>query len=159
VLLKNSTVLHKSCCSNKKWTQLCVMCHTTIKLLWFCFLDILVNKIISETPFIWYNVLCLRIWYFPIYFYYSHLLPKNDGKILIFEGARNNMPDPDACIAAQEIIRLCENATDENLVIVLISGGIYWTMFLRWCVDGCVCGAMNLCGDSVKYVCNLWLKE
>jgi len=41
------------------------------------------------------------------------------------------MPDPDACIAAQEIIRLCENATDENLVIVLISGGIYWTMFLR----------------------------
>ncbi|XP_076806824.1 glycerate kinase-like [Clavelina lepadiformis] len=51
------------------------------------------------------------------------LLPINDGKIKIYEGAKDNQPDETAHEAAKEILKICERATEHHLIIALISGG------------------------------------
>lgn len=44
-------------------------------------------------------------------------------KIKIYEGARNNLPDKNAFIAAEEIMKFVEHLDKNDLLLVLISGG------------------------------------
>ena len=50
-------------------------------------------------------------------------MPINDGKMTIFEGAHNNLPDENSQKAAEKILEVCQNATQHDLVIALVSGG------------------------------------
>ncbi|XP_068244564.1 glycerate kinase [Palaemon carinicauda] len=53
----------------------------------------------------------------------SHLLPASDSVIEILEGAKNNIPDGNAFKSAEKICSLVQNLSEEDLLIVLISGG------------------------------------
>lgn len=57
----------------------------------------------------------------------SDLLPIEGEKIRIMEGAKQNLPDKDAVHAATKIIDVCNLASDGDLLIVLISGGMFFT--------------------------------
>lgn len=47
-----------------------------------------------------------------------------DSKIIVHEGARNNLPDSDAHKAAMAIQKLVGNLTVNDILIVLISGNV-----------------------------------
>lgn len=53
---------------------------------------------------------------------YDFCLP-TDTKIEVYEGAKHNLPDPDAHHAALAILDLAKNLTDKDILVVLISGG------------------------------------
>lgn len=54
--------------------------------------------------------------------HHSHLLLKDNSCIKVMEGAKHNLPDADAQQAAEEIKRLASKLTEEDLLLVLISG-------------------------------------
>ncbi|XP_061195468.1 glycerate kinase-like [Saccostrea echinata] len=51
------------------------------------------------------------------------LWPKEDTKLKVMEGAKNNLPDDDAQAAAVAIKKLVTTLTDQHILLVLISGG------------------------------------
>ncbi|PIK33843.1 putative glycerate kinase [Apostichopus japonicus] len=53
----------------------------------------------------------------------SHLWPSEFSKVEIIEGARNNIPDESSMLAAQKIKQLAMNLCEEDILLVLISGG------------------------------------
>nr|CAB3264812.1 glycerate kinase-like [Phallusia mammillata] len=53
----------------------------------------------------------------------SYLLPLDDGKIKVIEGAKDNLPDDDAVEAAKQIVEITQKASFNDLVIALVSGG------------------------------------
>ncbi|XP_030275855.1 glycerate kinase isoform X1 [Sparus aurata] len=53
----------------------------------------------------------------------GHLLLKENSRIKVIEGAKHNLPDADAQEAAEEIKQLASRLTEEDLLLVLISGG------------------------------------
>ncbi|XP_038125293.1 glycerate kinase [Cyprinodon tularosa] len=53
----------------------------------------------------------------------SHLLLKEDSRIKVMEGAKNNLPDDDSVRAAERIKQLASELTEKDLLLVLISGG------------------------------------
>ncbi|XP_078488251.1 glycerate kinase-like [Ciona intestinalis] len=53
----------------------------------------------------------------------SHLLPLNDGKIEVLEGARYNTPDQASFASTQKIIKLCKEAKESDLILSLVTGG------------------------------------
>ncbi|CAG5980009.1 unnamed protein product [Menidia menidia] len=53
----------------------------------------------------------------------GHLLLKEDSQIKVMEGAKHNLPDDDAQRAAEGIKQLASKLTEEDLLLVLISGG------------------------------------
>ena len=57
-----------------------------------------------------------------LYFHHSHLLLKENSLIKVMEGARHNLPDTDAQNAAETIKQLASELTEEDLLLVLISG-------------------------------------
>eukprot|EP00040_Diaphanoeca_grandis_P018772 m.98793 g.98793 ORF g.98793 m.98793 type:complete len:461 (-) comp27097_c0_seq2:36-1418(-) len=54
---------------------------------------------------------------------HPEFLPKQTSKITLAEGARHNLPDDDACTTGNEILTRLRNATEADIVILLISGG------------------------------------
>ncbi len=55
-------------------------------------------------------------------FHHSHLLLKENSRIKVMEGAKNNLPDADAQKAAEGIQQLASELKEEDLLLVLISG-------------------------------------
>uniref|UniRef100_A0A1A8PK58 Glycerate kinase n=2 Tax=Nothobranchius pienaari TaxID=704102 RepID=A0A1A8PK58_9TELE len=53
----------------------------------------------------------------------SHLLLKENSRIKVMEGAKHNLPDDAAQRAAEGIKRLASELTEDDLLLVLISGG------------------------------------
>ncbi|XP_053290758.1 glycerate kinase [Pleuronectes platessa] len=53
----------------------------------------------------------------------QHLLLKENSRIKVMEGAKHNLPDTDAQRAAERIKQLASELTEEDLLLVLISGG------------------------------------
>lgn len=53
----------------------------------------------------------------------SHLLLKEDSQIKVMEGAKHNLPDGDSRRAAEGIKQLASELTENDLLLVLISGG------------------------------------
>ncbi|XP_019957229.2 glycerate kinase [Paralichthys olivaceus] len=53
----------------------------------------------------------------------DHLLLKENSCIKVMEGAKHNLPDTDAQRAAEGIKQLASELTEEDLLLVLISGG------------------------------------
>lgn len=61
-------------------------------------------------------------------------MPINEGCVHIFEGAANNLPDPDSVNTTEKIINMVHNLTEADLVIALVSGGkvvIPWKWLCR----------------------------
>lgn len=53
----------------------------------------------------------------------GHLLLKEDSRIKVMEGAKHNLPDGDSQRAAEGIKQLASELTENDLLLVLISGG------------------------------------
>jgi len=53
----------------------------------------------------------------------EHLIPTQDSKVEIFEGARYNLPDQDCVAATEKICEMTESLTHGDILLVLISGG------------------------------------
>lgn len=64
-------------------------------------------------------------------FYPSHLLPKKDSQIKVMEGAKQNLPDDDSQRAAEGIKQLASELTENDLLLVLISGKGALSFFLK----------------------------
>lgn len=56
------------------------------------------------------------------HFHPSHLLLKENSRIKVMEGAKHNLPDSDAHNAAEGIKQLASELTENDLLLVLISG-------------------------------------
>lgn len=52
-----------------------------------------------------------------------NLLPVVDGRVSLCEGATNNLPDEKSLAATNDILHMMRNATGDDLVITLVSGG------------------------------------
>lgn len=53
---------------------------------------------------------------------YRQMLLPNGSRITVMEGAKHNLPDADAQRAAESIRQLASSLTDNDLLLVLISG-------------------------------------
>ncbi|XP_072025758.1 glycerate kinase-like [Amphiura filiformis] len=53
----------------------------------------------------------------------ENLLPEQNSKVKIMEGAKNNLPDAHALRAANQIAEIAGNLTEKDILIVLVSGG------------------------------------
>lgn len=53
---------------------------------------------------------------------FRDLWPKENTKLKIMEGARGNLPDSDAQVAALAIKKLVTSLKEDHILIVLISG-------------------------------------
>ena len=51
------------------------------------------------------------------------VVPRDGCKVRLVEGAANNLPDSAAHATASEILQLAKAATEDDLTIVLVSGG------------------------------------
>lgn len=61
-------------------------------------------------------------WHHPSSVPHRHLLLKENSRISVKEGAKHNLPDADAQEAAEEIKNLASALTEEDILLVLISG-------------------------------------
>lgn len=61
-------------------------------------------------------------WHHHSSFPHRHLLLKENSRISVKEGAKHNLPDADAQGAAEEIKNLASALTEEDILLVLISG-------------------------------------
>ena len=68
---------------------------------------------------------------------HRELCVQDTARMQVFEGAKNNLPDDDAHMAAQAIEKLASNIGRNDILFVLISGtqtsGRFWT-FLSFTV-------------------------
>lgn len=53
---------------------------------------------------------------------YRQMLLPSGSRITVMEGAKHNLPDTDAQRAAESIRQLASSLTDNDLLLVLISG-------------------------------------
>ena len=56
------------------------------------------------------------------YFHLSQMLLKDGSRITVMEGAKHNLPDADAQRAAECIKELVSTLTENDMLLVLISG-------------------------------------
>lgn len=62
---------------------------------------------------------------------YPQFLGKSE-KILFIEGAENNIPDQEAVEGAEKIKELVESLGEDDLLIVLISGKVFFNYILNF---------------------------
>lgn len=76
-------------------------------------------------------------------------MPSATSKVRIIEGGANNLPDENSHRAALEIYGLLNSLKEDDIVLALISGTLFFVMYLLAYVEYDICDFADLCFTGV----------